>query len=109
VAIPLLDYHTAARVVVRAPSPPAPSKQELRTNSFMFTWEQPLPVWYRARDPLPAGAAEVLIAGDPGAAVPADLVTRVGVRPPDAAFVRDAVFSYRTHVSIWLAPVLTTH
>ena len=103
VAIPLLDYHTAARIVVHAPSPPSPSAEELRTNSFAFTWKQPLPAWYRTGDPSPAGAAQVLITGDPDADIPAEVALKVGVRPPDAVFVRDAIFSYRTHVFIWLS------
>ena len=70
VAVPLLDYHTAARIIVRAPTPPPPPQEELRASSFRFTWEQPLPSWYRADAPAPAGAAQVLITGDPAAPLP---------------------------------------
>ena len=59
VAMPLLDYHTAARIIVRAPTPPPPPPEELRASSFRFTWEQPLPAWYRddARGACRGGAA----------------------------------------------------
>ena len=102
VAVPLLDYHTSARVIVRAPTPPRPPQEELRTSSFRFTWEQPLPSWYRDNAPSPSGTAQVLITGDPDAALPPDLAIKVGVRAPDAVFNRDAVFRYRTFVYVWL-------
>jgi 4-amino-4-deoxy-L-arabinose transferase-like glycosyltransferase len=102
-AVPLLDYHTAARISVRSPTQQRPSQQELRASSFRFTWEQPLPVWYRAAA---AGdkEAQVLITGDPDADVPAELALKVGVRAPDGVFTRDAVFRYRTFVYVWLPP-----
>lgn len=103
VAVPLLDYHTAARIIVRGPVPPRPSTQEQHTSSFRFTWEQPLPSWYRDAAPAPPGAAKVLIAGDPDATLPAELARQVAGRAPDAAFVRDAVYRYRTLVSVWLS------
>jgi len=106
VAVPLLDYHTAARIIVRGPSPPRPSAEELRANSFKFTWEQPLPSWYRDDAPAPSGVAQVLIAGDPDAALPEKLALLVAGRTRDAVFVRDAVFRYRTLVSVWLATSL---
>lgn len=99
VAVPLLDYHTAARIIVRAPPPPPPPPQETSISAFRFTWEQPLPAWYRTAAP-PAAAAQLLVSGDAAAAPPAGLPAR----PPDAVFARDAVFRYRTHVSVWLAP-----
>jgi hypothetical protein len=101
VAVPLLDYHTGA-VVVAAGAPPArPPAGELATSSLRFTWESPLPAWYR--EPAPPGpAALVLVAGDPDAPLPAELVAAAGVRPPDAVFWRDAVFRYRALVSVWL-------
>jgi hypothetical protein len=103
VAIPLLDYHTAARIIVRGPTLPRPPQEELRVSSFRFTWEQSLPSWYRDDASTPAGTAQVLIAGDPAAPLPAELARQVAGRNPDAVFARDAVFRYRTHVSIWLA------
>jgi hypothetical protein len=106
VAVPLLDYHTAARVIVRFPSPPPPPRDELRASSFRFTWEQRLPSWYRDDAPAPSGEAQVLIAGDPAAALPAELARKVPGRTPDAAFFRDAVFRYRTLVSVWLSSAI---
>jgi hypothetical protein len=106
VAVPLLDYHTAARVIVSAPSPPPPPLEILRASSFRFTWEQQLPAWYRD-ETARAGAAQALISGDPGAALPAPLALAAAGHGPDRAFVRDAVFRYRTLVSIWLSPALT--
>jgi hypothetical protein len=106
VAVPLLDYHTDARIVVRGPTPPRPPEDELRNSSFRFTWEQPLPSWYRGDEALsPPGTARLLVSGDPEAALPAALAAAVSGRVPDAVFVRDAVFRYRTHVSIWLGPL----
>ncbi|MHB8836038.1 MAG: ArnT family glycosyltransferase [Candidatus Methylomirabilia bacterium] len=102
VAVPLLDYHTAALVIVRSPTPPRPPQEELRASSFRFTWEQRLPSWYRDEAPAPAGAAQLLIAGDPAAPLPETLALQVPGRAPDAAFVRGAVYRYRTLVSIWL-------
>lgn len=103
VAVPLLDYHTGAKIIVRSPPPPTPPQAELETSSFRFTWEQPLPSWYRGDAPS-AGVARLLITGDPGASLPATLALRL----PDAVFARDAVFRYRTHVLVWLAPPLTS-
>ncbi len=108
VAVPLLDYHTAARLIVRSPTQPKPPQEELSISSFRFTWEQPLPSWYRAASPVSSGAAQVLITGDPDADPPAALAPHVAGRVPDAVFARDAVFRYRTHVWVWLAPSLTT-
>jgi hypothetical protein len=102
VAIPLLDYYTAARIIVRSPTPSPPPQEELRASSFRFTWEQPLPSWYRDDPPPPAGVAQVLIAGDPAAPLPAELAQKVAGRAPEGVFVRDAVFRYRTLVSVWL-------
>jgi hypothetical protein len=102
VAVPLLDYHTAARIVVRGPTPPRPPQDQLRTASFRFSWEQPLPAWYRD-ETAPAGAAQVLVTGDPDATPPAVASAGAG-RIPDAVFARDAVFRYRTFVSVWMAP-----
>jgi 4-amino-4-deoxy-L-arabinose transferase-like glycosyltransferase len=104
VAVPLLDYHTAARVIVRGSAPERPPADRLQVSSFRFTWEQPLPSWYRASSLSPSGAARVLIAGDPDATPPAALGAGVDGRLPDAVFARDAIFRYRTIVSVWLAP-----
>ena len=35
------------------PAAPPPPPEELRASSFRFTWEQPLPSWYRAGAPAP--------------------------------------------------------
>jgi hypothetical protein len=102
VAVPLLDYHTAARLIVRSPTPPLPPQDQLRTSAFRFTWEQPLPSWYREDSPVRSGVAQVLIAGDPAAPLPEKLALQVAGRAPDAAFVRDAVYRYRTLVTVWL-------
>jgi hypothetical protein len=48
--------------------------------------------------------AQVLIAGDPAAPLPEKLALQVAGRAPDTVFARDAVYRYRTLVSIWLAP-----
>ena len=102
VAVPLLDYHTAARISVRGQAPPRPPEEAVRTSSFRFSWEQSIPSWYRPAGEAPLHAALVLISGDPDAPPPAAVAERVGTRPPDAVFARDAVFRYRTLVSIWL-------
>jgi hypothetical protein len=102
VAVPLLDYHTAARLLVRSTAQPHPPPEELRASSFRFTWEQRLPSWYRDSAPVQSGVAQVLIAGDPDAGIPPELVQKVGVRMPDGVFARDAIFRYRTFVYIWL-------
>jgi hypothetical protein len=106
VAIPLLDYHTAARIIVRGATLPRPPQEELRVSSFRFTWEQRLPSWYRDDATTPAGEAQLLIAGEPAAPLPEKLALQVAGRAPDAVFVRDAVYRYRTLVSIWLPPSL---
>jgi len=104
VAVPLLDYHTAARIVVRGPAPPRPPEDQLRASSFRFSWERPLPSWYRVDESFPpSGAAQVLVTGEPDATPPA-LAFAVAGRSPDAVFTRDAVFRYRTFVSVWMAP-----
>ncbi len=104
IAVPLLDYHSAARILVREPPPARPPEDELRTSSFRFTWEQPLPDWYRDGEAAPSGVAQVLITGDPDAVPPESLASQVAGRIPDAVFARDAVFRYRTHVYVWLPP-----
>jgi len=38
VAVPLLDYHTAARITVRGPAPARPPEDTVRTSSFRFSW-----------------------------------------------------------------------
>jgi hypothetical protein len=101
-AIPILDYHTRARIVRGATGVPRPSAEEMRTSSFRFTWEGALPSWY---DPVPGEAppaAQLLVTGDPAAPLPPALAAVVGGREPDAVFDRDAVFRYRTFVKIWL-------
>jgi hypothetical protein len=100
VAVPLLDYHTAARVVAEGPPPEPPPPRELLVSSFRFSWEQPLAPWYRAD--APPEAAQVLIGADLDDPLPGELARRVGGRLPDAVFRRDAVFRYRTLVSVWL-------
>jgi hypothetical protein len=102
VAVPLLDYETDARVLLAGSAAARPPEQELSTSSTRFTWEQPLPGWYHEPNRGAPGAAQVLVTGDPDAPLPAGLAARVGARPPDAAFVRDAVFRFRTLVYVWL-------
>jgi len=110
IAAPLLDYHTAARIVVRGPAPPRPPEDELRGSSFRFTWEGPLPSWYRGGAAFsPSGAARVLITGESGARPPVSLAAEVAGRAPDAVFARDAVFRYRTFVSVWLPSPAAAH
>ena len=54
VAVPLLDYHTAARLIVRGPAAAPPPPEELRASSFRFTWEAAAPVVVpRRRAPAP--------------------------------------------------------
>jgi len=106
VAIPLLDYHTAARIIVRGPTLPRPPQEELRVSSFRFTWEQQLPTWYRDDTRAAAGVAQLLVAGDPAAPLPEKLALQVAGRDPDGVFARDAVYRYRTLVSVWLSPSL---
>jgi len=102
VALPLLDYHTRVRLLAAGPSPEPPPPEQLRTSSLRFTWEDPLPDWYRGAPADGGRAAAVLVAGDPDGEPPAGLVAAVGLRPPDAVFARDAVFRYRALVSVWL-------
>jgi 4-amino-4-deoxy-L-arabinose transferase-like glycosyltransferase len=102
VAVPLLDYHTAARVVAVGAPPEPPPPAELRASSFRFSWEGLLPAWYRAEPWPERETALVLVSGAPGAPAPPPLAERIAGRAPDAVFARDAVFRYRTLVSIWL-------
>ena len=81
-----------------------PPQEELRVSSFRFTWEQQLPAWYRDDTRAAAGEAQLLIAGDPAAPLPEKLALQVGLRAPDGVFARDAIFRFRTHVSVWLSP-----
>jgi hypothetical protein len=102
VAVPLLDYHTAAQLVVAGPPPTAPPPQEQAVSSFRFSWERPLPPWYRRGAAAPPDAARVLITGDLQEPPPEGFFPPGGIRPPDAVFARDAVFRYRTFVLVWL-------
>ena len=102
VALPLLDYHTAARVIALGPPPEPPPEGELRTSSFRFSWEGPLPAWHRPGSALAGDEAFVLVSGEPGASPPPVIAERVAGRAPDAVFARDAVFRFRTLVSVWL-------
>lgn len=104
IAVPLLDYHTRARVLAPDPAPDRPPEEELRVSSFRFSWERPLAPWYRTDGLSPPGAAQVLITGAPDAPLPGELALRIRGRLPDAVFARDAVFRYRTLVSVWLPP-----
>lgn len=102
IAVPLLDYHTAARLVAAGGPQQPPPPDELRASSFRFSWEAPLPAWYRPDAAPAAGAALVLVCGDPAAPPPPQIAERVAGRVPDAVFQRDAVFRFRTFVSVWL-------
>jgi hypothetical protein len=102
VSVPLLDYHTEARLVAVGGPQQAPPPDELRASSFRFSWEAPLPGWYHPAAEPGRDAAFVLISGEPGAPPPRAIADRVAGRAPDAVFHRDAVFRFRTFVSIWL-------
>lgn len=103
-AIPLLDLHSRARLLARGAAPSPPGERVRLTSPFRFTWEVPLPGWYRAGTGAPPAGALVLVTGEPGAALPAGLRERVGTRPPDAVFDRGAVYRLRTDVLVWLTP-----
>ncbi|HWR98477.1 MAG TPA: glycosyltransferase family 39 protein [Candidatus Methanoperedens sp.] len=102
IAVPLLDYHTAALVIALGPPPEPPPVAELRASSFRFSWEGPLPAWYRPGTAPGSDTAFVLVSGDADAAPPPVLAEHVAGRAPDAVFARDAVFRFRTLVSVWL-------
>ena len=97
VAVPLLDYHTAARLVVRR-RPRRPAAGGTARLLVPVQLGAPLPAWYRA-GARAAGAAQVLISGDPAAPPPDALSGSRRRTRPRRVFGRDAVFRYRTYVA----------
>lgn len=102
VALPLLDYHTRARLLLRGPAPARPGAEELRTSSLRFSWEGDPAPWYRDGTGAAGAAARVLISGDAETGWRAEVAGRAAERPPDGAFTADAVFRFRTLVYVWL-------
>lgn len=101
IAVPLLDLHTAKRLVsraVRAPSPPDVAHLPLR-----FTWEHSGPAFYAApmRDSGPLPVA--VVASEDASQWPSWLAQRLaGHRLSREFAVSENVFGYQTLVSVYL-------
>ena len=101
IVVPLLDLHTAKRLVAdaaRLPSPPELARLPLR-----FTWEYRHPPFYgetgRAAQALPVA----VVAGERGADLPSSLAQRLAQHRLAREFaVSERVFGYQTLVSVYL-------
>ena len=105
VAMPLLDYHTAARIIVRVADPASSAAGGVARLLVPVHLGAAAPAVVSRRR---AGACRRGAGPDrrrPRCRLPPQSWRRqVAGRTPDAVFARDAVFRYRTLVSVWLAP-----
>jgi hypothetical protein len=101
IAVPLLDLHTAKRVVSRALQAPAPP--DVARAPLRFTWEYRNPAFYgagmRTAGPLPVA----VIAGQGAESLPPWLAQRLAHHRLSREFtVSENVFGYQTLVSVYL-------
>lgn len=101
IVVPLLDLHTAKRLVADAarPSPPA----ELASLPLRFTWEYRHPEFYARANPAAEALPVAVIAGEPGSDLPPPLAERLAQHRLAREFkVSENVFGYQTLVSVYL-------
>jgi hypothetical protein len=101
VSVPLLDLHTAKRLVFR-PDPVAPAERDAKTAALRFTWENKNPKYYEAG----AGGfmAVAVIADDEAQPLPDRIAQRLrGYRLSRQFIASEDVFGYRTIVKVYLA------
>jgi len=101
IAVPLLDLHTAKRLVadaVRLPSPPEVARLPLR-----FTWEYQHPPFYGEAGGATSALPVVVVAGERMTALPSSLAQRLAQHRLAREFaVSENVFGYQTLVSVFL-------
>jgi hypothetical protein len=101
IVVPLLDLHTAKRLVADAARPSLPA--ELASLPLRFTWEYRHPGFYghadRATWPLPVA----VVSGEQTAALPPPLAQRLAQHRLAREFkVSENIFGYQTLVSVYL-------
>lgn len=101
IVVPLLDLHTAKRLVANAarlPSPPEIARLPLR-----FTWEYRHPPFYGETGPAAQVLPIAVVAGERAAELPASLAQRLAHHRLAREFaVSEHVFGYQTLVSVFL-------
>lgn len=101
VSVPLLDLHTAKRLVFR-PDGLAPAGKDVETSALRFTWEYENPSYYAAGG-LRAEAV-VIIADDDSQPLPARVAQRlIGYRLARMFITSEEIFGYRTIVKVFQA------
>lgn len=101
-AIPILDYHTAKKIVSPQAWPAHPQGGDTRQSSLRFTWEAKKPEWYSTSDAAP-GCALALISSEAVESVP-DAFTGGGRRSFDQLKRFDLtsdIFKYQTFVTVF--------
>ena len=102
VSVPLLDLHTAKRLIFRSDGI-APAVQEVETSALRFTWEYRNPIYY---DDVRGSRAEavVVIADDDAQPLPDRIKQRlIGYRLSRQFIASENVFGYQTIVKVYLA------
>ena len=102
VAVPLLDLFTGAKIAYHYDSGPAPTSIEWATSPVRFTREYRNPKYYTG-DPVPRGAAVVVISGGPADDLPSSLRQRMGASPVVKRFATSSdPFRYKTIVDVYI-------
>ena len=102
VSVPLLDLHTAKRLIFRSDGL-APAGQDVETSALRFTWEYRNPIYYDAAGQ-PRAEAVVIIADDHAQPLPDRIKQRlIGYRLSRQFIASENVFGYRTIVKVYLA------
>jgi hypothetical protein len=100
VSVPLLDLHTAKRLVFR-PDGLAPAGQDVETSALRFTWEYKNPSHYAAG--APRAEAVVVIADDDSQPLPYGVTQRlIGYHLARRFIASENVFGYGTIVKVYL-------
>ena len=101
VSVPLLDLHTAKRLIFRSDGL-APTAQDVKTSALRFTWEYTNPMYYAA-----GGRrleAVVIIADNDSQSLPAGIEQRLlGYNLSRKFIASENVFGYQTIVRVYLA------
>ncbi|TAK50695.1 MAG: hypothetical protein EPO27_03760 [Betaproteobacteria bacterium] len=101
IVVPLLDLHTAKRLVAdaaRLPSPPEVARLPLR-----FTWEYRHPPFYGEAGQTAKALPVAVVAGERAADLPPSLAQRLARHRLTREFaVSEQVFGYQTLVSVYL-------
>lgn len=103
VSVPLLDIHTAKRLIFR-PEELVPPGHGVETSPLRFTWEHRNPGYYQAGAGNPKARAIVVIADDNAQALPDHVAQRLtGYLLSRQFIVSENTYDYKTIVKVHLA------